>query len=71
MRDQRGLGVVRALWEERDKVAQQRDTSPGRVLRDAAIVAADRPSLRRLRRCSRCANGSPAAPSAPRPGGIP
>ncbi|WP_084078188.1 HRDC domain-containing protein [Demequina sp. NBRC 110057] len=40
LRDQRGLAVVRALWEERDRVAQQRDTSPGRILRDAAIVAA-------------------------------
>ncbi len=40
IRDQRGLAIVRSLWEERDKVAQKRDISPGRVLRDAAITAA-------------------------------
>lgn len=40
VRDQRGLSIVRAVWEARDKEAQRRDTSPGRVLRDAAIVAA-------------------------------
>nr|WP_234983370.1 HRDC domain-containing protein [Demequina sp. NBRC 110053] len=40
VRDQRGLAIVRSLWEARDKEAQRRDTSPGRVLRDAAIVAA-------------------------------
>ena len=40
IRDQRGLAIVRSLWEARDKDAQRRDVSPGRVLRDAAIVAA-------------------------------
>ncbi|WP_082093584.1 HRDC domain-containing protein [Demequina sediminicola] len=40
IRDERGLGIVRDLWEARDKEAQRRDISPGRVLRDAAIVAA-------------------------------
>ncbi|WP_084104489.1 HRDC domain-containing protein [Demequina sp. NBRC 110056] len=40
IRDQRGLAIVKSLWEARDKEAQRRDTSPGRVLRDAAIVAA-------------------------------
>ncbi len=42
VRDTRGLAVVRALWEERDKEAQRRDVTPGRVLRDAAIIAAAR-----------------------------
>ncbi|GIG54674.1 HRDC domain-containing protein [Demequina activiva] len=40
IRDQRGLAIVKSLWEARDKDAQRRDVSPGRVLRDAAIVAA-------------------------------
>ncbi|RMI13205.1 HRDC domain-containing protein, partial [Cellulomonas triticagri] len=40
IRDPRRLAVVRALWETRDENARQRDISPGRVLPDAAIVAA-------------------------------
>ncbi|WP_062303505.1 HRDC domain-containing protein [Demequina subtropica] len=40
VRDQRGLAIVRSLWEARDKEARRRDVSPGRVLRDQAIVAA-------------------------------
>jgi ribonuclease D len=40
VRDQRGLAIVKSLWEARERDAQRRDTSPGRVLRDAAIVAA-------------------------------
>jgi len=42
VRDTRGLAIVRALWDERDAEAQRRDITPGRVLRDAAIVAAAR-----------------------------
>lgn len=40
LRDQRSLAIVKALWEARDEDARRRDTAPGRVLRDAAIVAA-------------------------------
>ncbi|WP_062212488.1 HRDC domain-containing protein [Demequina oxidasica] len=40
IRDPRGLAIVKSLWEARDREAQRRDTSPGRVLRDAAITAA-------------------------------
>ncbi|PRX92387.1 ribonuclease D [Allonocardiopsis opalescens] len=40
IRDRRGLAVVRALWNERDAVARDRDLSPGRVVPDSAIVAA-------------------------------
>jgi ribonuclease D len=36
----RQLAVVRDLWEARDRIARQRDTAPGRVLPDSAIVAA-------------------------------
>ena len=32
--------MVRALWEARDGVARRRDSAPGRVLVDAAIVTA-------------------------------
>lgn len=34
------LARVRALWEARDALARQRDIAPGRVLPDAAIIAA-------------------------------
>ena len=37
VRGRRGLAIVRELWFWRDATAQQRDTSPGRVLPDAAI----------------------------------
>ncbi|WP_017605329.1 ribonuclease D [Nocardiopsis alkaliphila] len=40
VRNQRSLAVVRELWCERDRIARERDTSPGRVLPDAAIVEA-------------------------------
>ncbi|MEU1625943.1 HRDC domain-containing protein [Streptomyces sp. NPDC020096] len=40
VRRRRQLGVVRELWTVRDEIARQRDVSPGRVLTDAAIVAA-------------------------------
>lgn len=40
VRKPRQLAVVRALWERRDAIARRRDTSPGRVLPDSAIVAA-------------------------------
>jgi ribonuclease D len=40
VRNRRGLAVVRALWEARDRIAEQADISPGRVLSDAAIVEA-------------------------------
>jgi ribonuclease D len=40
VRRRRQLGVVRELWTVRDRIAQERDVSPGRVLTDAAIVAA-------------------------------
>jgi len=40
VRDARRLAVVRELWTTRDQNARQRDISPGRVLPDAAIVAA-------------------------------
>ncbi|MGW1209859.1 HRDC domain-containing protein [Streptomyces sp. NPDC002499] len=40
VRRRRQLAVVRELWETRDRVAQRRDVSPGKVLGDAAIVEA-------------------------------
>ena len=40
VRKRRQLAVVRALWERRDEVARRRDIAPGRVLPDAALVAA-------------------------------
>jgi ribonuclease D len=50
LRGRRQLAVVRALWEARDQLAQQRDIAPGRLLPDSAIIAA--------------ATSSPAAPEA-------
>lgn len=40
VRDPRGLAVVRRLWQARDQLARRRDLAPGRVLPDAALVAA-------------------------------
>ncbi|MCQ4083072.1 ribonuclease D [Streptomyces sp. RB6PN25] len=40
VRRRRQLAAVRELWTVRDRIAQERDVSPGRVLSDAAIVAA-------------------------------
>ena len=40
VRKRRQLATVRALWEARDEMARRRDIAPGRVLPDAAIVAA-------------------------------
>ena len=40
LRTRRGLAVVRELWTARDRIARDRDLSPGRVLPDAAIVEA-------------------------------
>ncbi|MFE9171140.1 HRDC domain-containing protein [Streptomyces kebangsaanensis] len=40
VRRRRQLAVVRELWQARDRIAQRRDVSPGKVLPDAAIVQA-------------------------------
>ncbi|MGW7449295.1 HRDC domain-containing protein [Kitasatospora sp. NPDC054795] len=40
VRRRRQLAVVREMWLARDRMAQDRDVSPGRVLADAAIVNA-------------------------------
>lgn len=40
LRRPRQLAVARALWYARDQVARERDVAPGRVLPDAAVVAA-------------------------------
>lgn len=40
IRGARALARVRALWYARDEVAARRDTAPGRVLPDAALIAA-------------------------------
>ena len=40
VRNRRQLGMVRSLWQARDRMAARRDVAPGRTLPDAAIVAA-------------------------------
>ncbi|MGH4032271.1 HRDC domain-containing protein [Actinomycetota bacterium Odt1-20B] len=40
VRRRRQMAVVRELWTARDRVAQRRDVSPGKVLSDGAIVEA-------------------------------
>lgn len=40
VRRRRQLAVVRELWQTRDRIAQRRDVSPGKVLSDLAIVEA-------------------------------
>ncbi|MEN8652533.1 ribonuclease D [Streptomyces sp. 21So2-11] len=40
VRRRRQMAIVRELWNARDKIAQRRDVSPGKVLSDTAIVEA-------------------------------
>jgi ribonuclease D len=40
IRDRRRLAAVRELWTTRDRIAQDRDVSPGRILPDSAIIEA-------------------------------
>ncbi|MCW2598227.1 MAG: 3-5 exonuclease [Frankiales bacterium] len=40
LRTRRQLAGVRAMWELRDQMARRRDTAPGRILPDAAIIGA-------------------------------
>ena len=40
MRNRRQLAAVRSMWEARDAMARRRDVAPGRILPDAAIMAA-------------------------------
>jgi ribonuclease D len=40
IRGRRGLGAVKELWETRDEIAESRDVTPGRIIPDAAIIAA-------------------------------
>lgn len=37
-RGRRALGIVRAVWDARDAIAQARDVTPGRILPDASIL---------------------------------
>ena len=38
LRNRRGAAMVRELWLTRDAIAMERDTAPGRILPDAALV---------------------------------
>jgi ribonuclease D len=55
VRGRRALAAVKALWETRDDLAARRDVTPGRIIPDAAIVAAavalptDRASLQEVK----------------------
>jgi ribonuclease D len=40
VRGRRALAAVRELWETRDRIARERDVTPGRILPDSAIVEA-------------------------------
>lgn len=40
VRNQRALGAVRELWQERDRIARERDVAPGRVVPDSGLVEA-------------------------------
>jgi ribonuclease D len=40
VRDPRGLAVVRELWRTRESVAERADIAPGRILPEAAMIAA-------------------------------
>ena len=61
LRKRRQLAVVRALWEARDEMARRRDIAPGRVLPDAAMVAAALAlPTHRAPSCSRCRSSAAA-----------
>ena len=38
VRNRRGAAMIRELWQTRDAIALERDTAPGRILPDAALV---------------------------------
>lgn len=40
VRTRRGMAIVRALWESRDALAQEKDLAPGKLLADRSIAAA-------------------------------
>ncbi len=40
VRGRRPLAAVRELWETRDRIARERDVTPGRILPDSAIIEA-------------------------------
>jgi len=40
VRGRRALAAVRELWETRDRIAEERDVTPGRILPDSAVVIA-------------------------------
>jgi ribonuclease D len=40
LRGRRSLAAAKALWEARDRIAAERDVTPGRILPDSAVVAA-------------------------------
>ncbi|MCL2541709.1 MAG: ribonuclease D [Nocardioidaceae bacterium] len=40
VRGRRSLAAVKALWETRDRIARERDVTPGRLIPDSALVAA-------------------------------
>ena len=54
LRTRRQLAAVRALWEVRDAMARRRDTAPGRILPDSAIVGAVAAPPRARPSCSSC-----------------
>jgi ribonuclease D len=48
LRNRRQLAIVRAIWQARDELASRRDVAPGRVLPDAAIIAAVKANPKQL-----------------------
>ncbi|GAB3299487.1 ribonuclease D [Epidermidibacterium keratini] len=40
VKDRRGVAIVQSLWTERDRIGQEQDLAPGRLLPDRTIVAA-------------------------------
>ena len=67
VRNRRQLAVVQALWEARDDYAAERDVAPGRLLPDAAIVAAAKALPATQHELGRAAGVQGAAPAPPGP----
>lgn len=46
LRSPRQLATARSLWQRRDRIAQDKDVSPGRLIPDSSIVAACKKTFR-------------------------
>ncbi|MEZ5113278.1 MAG: hypothetical protein R2693_07395 [Nocardioidaceae bacterium] len=63
VKNRRALAAVKELWTARDQLAQKRDTTPGRLIPDSAIIVAATRCLRVAMNSSKPKDSTAAAPS--------